>query len=203
MKKIFLSLLIIALAAGAINAQKPVHGKMKQKHGAAIQKLNLTDKQKEEFKAINEGFRKQMAELKKKDDITVKEWRSKQAQLMRDHHDKMQSVLTADQKGQLDKMKEERKVKMKEMGEKKAAMMKEKLALTDEQSKKLKEMREANAAKIKAIHENKSLTPEQKMEQSKELKKQGKDQLKSILTEEQLKKIQERKVKEKGHKKVI
>jgi Spy/CpxP family protein refolding chaperone len=194
---------MIALAAGAINAQEPGRGKIKQKHGEAIQKLNLSDKQKAEFKAIHEDFRKQMAELKKKDDITVKEWRSKQAQLHKDHYDKMQSVLTADQKSQLNKMKEERKTQMKAMHEKRGKMMKEKLALSDDQSKKLKDMHEANATKMKAIHDNKNLTMEQKKEQSKELKKQSKEQLKSILTEEQMKKMQERKIRERGRKQVI
>jgi hypothetical protein len=144
-----------------------------------------------------------MDDLQKKDDITVKEWRSKQAQLIQDHRDKMQSVLTPDQKSQLDKMKAERGAKMKEMNEKRFKMMKERLALTDEQSKKLKDMHAATAEKMKAIHENSNLSPQQKMEQSKELKKQDKEQLKSILTEEQLKKMKEGKIKGKHGKQII
>jgi hypothetical protein len=53
-------------------------------------------------------------------------------------------------------------------------------------------MHAETAEKMKAIHENKSISQEQKKEQSKELMKQNKEQMKSILTEEQMKKLKEK-----------
>lgn len=47
------------------------------------------------------------------------------------------------------------------------------------------------AEKIKAIRENKSLSDERKKEEMKELMKKQKETMKSILTEEQMKKLQE------------
>ena len=47
------------------------------------------------------------------------------------------------------------------------------------------------AEKIKSIRENKSLSDEKKREEMKELMKKQKETMKSILTEEQMKKLQE------------
>ena len=55
------------------------------------------------------------------------------------------------------------------------------------------------AAKIKAIHADSTLTREQKHEQVKNLAVQQKDQLKNILTPEQLQQLQQ--MREQHHKK--
>jgi hypothetical protein len=69
--------------------------------------------------------------------------------------------------------------------------MKLRLGLTDEQAAKMEKNRSETAAKMKAIHENKSLTEEQRKEEMKKLMKAQKENTKSILTEEQLKKLHE------------
>ncbi len=71
--------------------------------------------------------------------------------------------------------------------------MKADLGLSEEQSAKLKDNREAMAEKIKAIREDKSISDESKKEQVKELMKKQKEEMKSILTEDQLKKLEEQK----------
>ena len=73
--------------------------------------------------------------------------------------------------------------------------MKTDLGLTDEQSAKLKSDRTAMQEKMKAIREDKSLNDEAKKEQVKELMKKQKEDMRSILTEEQLKKLDEQKQK--------
>ena len=72
--------------------------------------------------------------------------------------------------------------------------MKERLGLTDEQQAKLQSTREAMQEKVKAIKENKSLDEAAKREKIRALMQERKENLKSILTEEQLKKMKE------GHK---
>ena len=69
--------------------------------------------------------------------------------------------------------------------------MKKELNLTDAQSAKLEASRKKMEEKMKSIRDDKSLTEEQKKEKNKELKMQQKESLKSILTEEQLKKLEE------------
>ena len=51
--------------------------------------------------------------------------------------------------------------------------------------------RSETAAKMKTINENKSLSEDQKKEEMKNLMKAQKENTKSILTEDQLKKLQE------------
>ncbi len=143
-----------------------------------------------------------MEELKKNDNITVREWKAKMEAQRKDYRAKMQSILTDDQKAQLEKSREERKVKFQQRAKERGEKMKAELGLTDEQAAKLKSNREAMTSQLKAIRENSSLTDDFKKEQAKELIKKQREEMKSILTEEQLKKWDEQK-KQRPHRKKI
>jgi len=201
MKKIILSALVVSMAF-AVNAQeiperktgKPgMHHKMDRKKADRkdMQKLNLTEEQKAQFKTQRESFRKQMEELKKNENITVKEQKEKLAAIQKENKDKMQSFLTADQKAQIEKDKVEGKKKFEERTKERGGKMKTQLGLSDAQSAQLKKNREATQQKIKAIKENSKMNEEQKKEQVKELMKAQRENMKSVLTEEQLKKMKE------------
>jgi Spy/CpxP family protein refolding chaperone len=210
MKKIILSVLVAAAVVTTSMAQdiperkRPGH-EMKRKHhrGDEFKKLNLSEDQKAQFKALNEENRKQMAELKKNDNITVKEWNSKKEALRKDHREKMQTLLTTEQKAQLEKSKMDRKEKMGERSTARMDKMKTSLGLSDDQSAKLKSNRTAMQEKMKSIRENKSLDDQAKKEQVKELMKKQKEDMRSILTEEQLKKLDEQKQKRPSHRKIV
>lgn len=205
MKKIVLSLLVAAFGVVAVHAQEIPERKRgfkpHEKHHGQFKKemadLNLTEDQKAKFKALNQAHRQEMEALHKQDNITVKESREKMEALRKDHHAKMQSILTAEQKAQLEKRKEEQKAKFSQRGEARQERMAKELNLTPEQSAKMAENRKAMAEKMKAIREDQSLSMEQKKEKSKELMKKQKESMKSILTEEQLQKMKERK--KEGH----
>jgi Spy/CpxP family protein refolding chaperone len=155
--------------------------------------LNLTDQQKTELKAINEDFKQQMTDLKKNEDITVREWKSKMETIRKDHHDKVQNILTDDQKASLKKMMQEHRDEMKEHGARRLEQMKKDLNLTDDQVASLKKSHEDMAQKFKAIRDDKSLTDDQKKAQLKDLRDQQQNNLKSILTPEQMQKLQQEK----------
>ena len=202
MKKIFLSLVafsvVLAVKAQEIPERKTDHPPMhkgeegmRRHHEMALKNLNLTDAQKEEFKKERESFQKQMEELKKNDNITVKEWRSKMENLRNEHKSKIEGLLTPDQKAQIEKNKEQDKVKREEYGKKRAEMMKTRLGLTDDQSAKMEKNHKDLMEKMKALREDKSLSEEKKREQMRELLKSQRESLKSILTEEQLNKMKE------------
>lgn len=210
MKKIILSVLVVALVATTSQAQeiperKAPHHEMKRKHhrGDEFKQLNLSEDQKTKLKALHEENRKQMEELKKNDNITVKEWKSKMEAQRKDHRTKVQGLLTEEQKAQLEKSRQERKDRFGERSKARAGKMKAELGLSDEQSAKLKGNREAVAGKIKTIREDKSLSDESKKEQVKELIKKQKEDMKSILTEEQLKKLEEQKKHRHSRKKTV
>jgi hypothetical protein len=202
MKKIILSVLVCSLAV-AVTAQEIPERKserpmMLQKHqgrrhmpGMDMRQLNLTQAQKEQFKAQHESFRKQMEELKKNDNITVKEWRNRMASLRKDQQAKMQAILTGEQKAQIEKMKAEHKAMQEIDAKARMEKMKLHLGLSDDQVAKITRNRTAMMEKMKALRENDKMDMDQKKEQMKALMKNQKEQMKSILTEEQMKKLQQ------------
>lgn len=201
MKKIILSALVVSMAL-AVNAQQiperktdkpPMHHKMDRKKGDRMdmQKLNLTEDQKAQFKTQRESFHKQMETLKKNDNITVKEWNAKKDALQKENKAKMQSFLTADQKAQIEKNKVEGKKEFEARAKERGEKMKTQLGLTDAQSVQLKKNRESTQQKMKVIKEDSKMSEEQKKEQIKELMKAQKESMKSVLTEDQLKKMKE------------
>ncbi|MBI5856286.1 MAG: hypothetical protein HZB42_01445 [Sphingobacteriales bacterium] len=204
MKKIILSALVLSLAV-AVKAQEIPERKMQrpmmhQGHkgpqhgpGLAMQKLNLTEEQKAKFKAQHENFRKQMEELKKNEDITVKEWKSRMKALHQENKEKLQGILTADQKAQIEKMKSEHKAMQEVDARARLEKMKIHLGLSDDQAAKIDKNRKEMAEKMKALHEDAKMDMEKKKEKMKELMKEQKEKMKSILTEEQMKKMQEHK----------
>ncbi len=194
MKKILLSLMAVTIAIGA-QAQdpKPPHppGGMKNPRGMLMQKLNLSEDQKVKFKTENEGFRKQMEELKKIDNITVKEWKNRMETLRKDHKTKLEGLLTSEQKAQIEKMKTEHKAMQEVDAKARIEKMKIHLGLTDEQAARINKNRTELMEKMKALREDEKMDKEKKKEMIKELMEKQKEQMKSILTEEQIKKLQE------------
>ena len=203
MKKILLSLAIMVTATIAVNAQQPSkpmqeqyqHGRHFNHHGRGMmaQKLHFTDQQKEQLKNINSDYHNKLADLKKHDEITVKEFKSQMEALHKDHKSQIQALLTPEQKDQVAKMKEERMQVAKVNATARAEKMKIKLGLSDAQASQLKTIRTDMFAKMKSIHTDNSLSQEQKHEQIKSLVMQQKDQLKTILTPAQLQQLEQMK----------
>ena len=194
MKKLFGTVLALTLIVSASQAQDKKdfkHGHRGHNKEMLSKELNFSEDQKKQLKEINADFQKQMADLKKNDNITVKEFNSRKEAIRKDHKQKMQSLLTAEQKSKLDKMKQDRMAKSKEMHARNIDKMKTQLNLSDDQVSKLKASHESFASKAKDIRSNQSLTQDQKKEQFKALAEQQKEETKSILTKEQLDKLQD------------
>lgn len=202
MKKIMAAALAFSVAF-TVNAQeiperkagKPGMHRMEGKHkghpGIPFHQLNLTDTQKEQLKKDRESFQQQMSELKKNENITVKEWKSRMENLRKEQRSKMQNILTAEQKAKLEKMKTDRKALHEVDAKARMEKMKIRLGLSDEQAAKMQKNRTEMAGKMKALRENKTLSEDKKREEMKELMKQQKEAMKSILTEEQQRKMKE------------
>ena len=199
MKKLIFSVLVMVLAI-TLHAQEIPERKSDRPHlmernrhpqGKEFQKLNLTDDQKVQFKSQKESFHKQMEALKKNDNITVKEWRIKAENLRKDFKEGVSGIMTQEQKAQLEKRKAEGKEKFANMAKERGARMKTELGLTEEQSAKMHSNRQEMGEKMKAIRENSTMGMEQKKEQMKEMMKKQKEYIKTVLTEEQLKKFKE------------
>lgn len=194
MKKIFIAATALLMATVSLQAQSttektkaPHH---KGPHGKEqFAKLNLNDEQKKKAKELNESYHKQSAELRKNTTMSVGDFKAKNEALRKEQHEKMQALLTPEQKTQLASQRKEGMQKMKEGQAKHFDKMKSQLGLSDEQSKKIKDSQAGFHSKIKSIREDKALTETQKKEQVKNLSKQQREQMKSILTPDQLQKI--------------
>lgn len=199
MKKAILGIALatcISIGASAQDQSNGLSDHPKRHHrGTRMEQLNLTDQQKTELKTINEDFKTQMTDLKKSEDkITVTEWKSKMADIRKDHHEKVQKILTVEQKASMKKMKHERRSEMrKHGGRRNLEHMKEELNLTDDQVNALKKNHEDMAQKFKAIREDKNLSEDQKKVELKKFREQQHESLKSILSAEQLQKLEQQK----------
>jgi Spy/CpxP family protein refolding chaperone len=199
MKKIIISLSVVVLAALAVNAQQPDQP-MQQNHQRAFghhrhdmmaKNLHFSDQQKQQLKSIRSDYHKKLMDLKKNEDITVRESKTRLHALRKDYRSQLQAMLTPEQKNQVAKMKQERMQMAKIDANARAEKMKIKLGLSDTQASQLKDIRTGMRTKIKSIHADNSLSQEQKKEQVKALVLQQKDQLKTILTPDQLQQLQE------------
>lgn len=206
MKQIILSLAVAVMATMAVNAQQ-AESPMQQKHFRHHQhgkddfagKLHLTDQQKQQTKSINSDFHTKLADLKKQEDITVREYKSRMAGLQKERRSQIEALFTPEQKDQLAKMKQERMKLAKVNATARAERMKVKLNLTDAQAGQLKTLRSDMMTKMKSIHADSSLSREQKHEQVKSLVMQQKEQMKTILSAEQLQQLEQMKAEHHRH----
>ena len=173
--------------------KRGMHGKDR---GQFAKELNLTDAQKQQFKSLNEEYRTKFKALKDVD--SKSETKTKAKALREEQHAKMQNILTAEQKTKLAQLQEKRKAEAKERGKERGDKMKQELGLTEAQGQKIKTINEDFHAKAKAIKENKNLTDEQRKEQIKALNEQRKESMKSVLSAEQIQKMEAKKKEMKG-----
>ena len=73
----------------------------------AMQKLNLTDAQKQQMKSINEEFRTKMQSLQQNDNILVKDQKEQRKALMQERMNRISAILTPEQKTQFEQMRKE------------------------------------------------------------------------------------------------
>jgi Spy/CpxP family protein refolding chaperone len=190
MKKVWIAATALLLITGSLQAQtnkeetktahhKGIHGKNGMAH------LNLSDDQKAKLKELNAGYRKQFADLKGNADS-----KEKIAALRKEQHEKMQALLTPEQKTQLAEQRKNGRQGMKgDRGKGGFDRMKTQLGLTDEQAKKIKDSQAGVHEKIKSIHQDQTLSDSQKKEQVRAIMKQQHETMKSVLTPEQLQKM--------------
>lgn len=206
MKKLSLSILAIAITFTSIFAQekadssfqkKGAHdfnhhpGHMKRGPHADFSKLNLSKEQQDALVKINSDYRSSITELRKKESTTtVSDYKAQMKALNKKRHESVQNVFTPEQKEQLTKMRAERKAKFDSVGKGRHQKMKADLGLSTEQSEKMKALRETTHTKIKAIKENQTLTDSEKKQQVMAAFKQQHEDMKSILTPEQIKKLE-------------
>ncbi len=215
MKKILLSLIAIATITFSVDAQtkrnnaekqnrtekngksKLGHAKHDEKkhdqmmnHHKMGDKVNLTEAQRQQMKSINMDFKNRLQELKKSDNMTVKEFNAKKEVFMQERKQKIQALLTPEQKNQMKQFKKEHSDKGEIESGKRMEKMQTNLGLSNDQVEKMKAQKEIYKSRTEAIKNNQSTGNERKKEQLKALREERKNSFKSFLTPEQLQKLE-------------
>jgi hypothetical protein len=154
-------------------------------------RIRYTPEQRKEAMAINTEYHKKSSDLFKKDNITLKEYKAGLLALQKERKSKLEALLTQEQKDQLAARKKRVSENSQVMAAARMERLKIRLDLSDEQVAKLKSGQESLRAQARSIHENQDLLPQQKMERLKDLATKRQDAFKSVLTPEQLSKLQE------------
>ena len=212
MKKIITGAFVLALSIGAAQAQTTSTdtGKdhKKEHKMRSFDKLNLTADQKAKMKSLHEEQKSEMEALKKNGSVT----KEQKMALHKKYQDQMQAILTADQKAQLAKIKEERKAAGKtadfkkghrfkkaaadstRMGRKgdfkRGADFQKELNLTQDQKDKMAKIRTDFKSRFETLRNDNSLSKEDRQTKMRELMKAQQEQMKTVLTKEQVEKMQ-------------
>ena len=192
MKKILIGAIATTLCFSTLFAQKkeknnhPAHN---QQAGKRLKELNLSATQKEQVKAARQNTEKQLAELKKNDQQTVKDFKASKDVILQSQKDQVSGILTDEQKNQLAQNKPNDR--QGDNAGKNIGKMKEKLGLSEQQVTQIKANRDADQAKIKAVKENSQLSNSEKKEQLKVIKKDQENNLAQILSPEQISKMEQ------------
>ncbi|WP_157580330.1 hypothetical protein [Segetibacter koreensis] len=194
MKKITLGVMALAIGFSSMaqiadstsNKHKTFHNRENHLGGQNLEKLNLTDDQKAQIKIVNENFRQQMQDVRKNANNNADDLKAKRRDLMKEHKEKINAILTPAQRKQAEDMRQEfaKENKGQMHGQRFEEMTKD-LHLTPEQAAKMKDLNAAFRTDIQSIRQNNSLSQQEKKEQLKSLMKKHRADMETSLTDEQ------------------
>lgn len=210
MKKIMTTAFIVLLTIGAAQAQstgaEKNHPHKKEHRMGDFEQLNLTADQKARLQTLRENFKKQMTELKTQG-LSEADMKSRRKELHQSYRAQAGSILTNEQKEQLSKMRAERRAsgaKLKgNWPDKRAgngvhkgfrngnADLQKELDLSQDQQAKMHQIRSEFQSKFQSLRQDNNLSAEQKKEKMQHLRKEQRQQMKAVLTQDQVKKMQE------------
>jgi len=195
MKKILTGALAFVLFAGVAQAQtKDSSWHHKGGHEMGMKQLNLTADQQAKLKAIHEQERQEMKSLNT-GSLTADQSKEQKQALHKKYRAQIESVLTPEQKAQMQKMHADPKGQKGKNGKdgkdfSKRGDFQKQLNLTQAQQDKMAELRKSSKSQFESIKNDKSLTDSQRKEKFQAIRKQQQEEMKSILTREQLEKMQ-------------
>jgi Spy/CpxP family protein refolding chaperone len=207
MKRIITSALVIMLTIGAAQAQSTTdkHAGHKKEHKQVFDDLNLSADQKARLQSIRENFKKQSADLKNNTSLSAEQRQARRKELHQQFRTQSEAVLTPAQKEQMSKLKAERKEKNKDAkkewkkdGQERVGKgnrmqrsqgFQKELGLTAEQQQKMEQIRTDFRNRLSSLRSDNALTQEQKKAKMHELMKQQQDQMKALLTPDQIQKM--------------
>ena len=179
--------------ASAPNGQHRMHGDpVAMRLHMMSQKLNLTDDQKAKIQPILQSEFQQARTIRQNQSLTPDQQKAQLEQLRQTTRDQTKQLLTPEQVAQMGKGPEMGKggpggPRGPEGGP--LAWMSKNLNLTDDQKAKIQPILQSEFQQARTIHQNQSLTPDQQKAQLQQLRQTTRDQVKQILTPEQVAKL--------------
>jgi len=152
--------------------------------------IKMTEDQRNQAKAINESYEKQIAALYANDKMRLGDFKTKSAELRKVRRDKLTALLTPEQKGKIDAFKKKREENQQVMAAARLERMKIELNLKEDQVASIKAAEVSLREQMKALHEDDTVLPELKREQMKALMEKHKETVKALLTPEQAIKLE-------------
>lgn len=201
MKKLITGAFVLALTIGAAQAQtntpEKAKGHKKEHKMHKLQDLNLTEEQKGKLKTLHEEQKKEMQALKENKTAT----KEKRKELHQKYREQMQAVLTPAQKEQMAKIKKDQKASGKKADFKKERNVGRKgaftrgdfqkeLGLTQDQKDKMAKIRTDFRNQFETLRNDNTQSKEQKRTKMQDLIKAQQEQIKTVLTKEQIEKMQ-------------
>ncbi|HLY68957.1 MAG TPA: hypothetical protein VKR53_04465, partial [Puia sp.] len=155
---------------GAAGRYNRFHSFRRNRNGwARTNHLHYSAGQREQMRTINDDYRKKSQDLYKQDNLTLGEYKSQLLGLQKDRKNKLQNLLTADQKNEMEKWKKHLAEEMQVKAAARLERMRIHLNLSDDQTAKIKLQQTEFRAQVQAIHKNENLLPYQKKDQVKAL----------------------------------
>ena len=162
------------------------YGYGRQGRGEQRFPVHYTPEQRKQLLAINEDYRRKSADLYKNDNLTLREYKAGLVTLQKDKKAKLQSLLTPEQKNRIAEFKKKRQEDNQVRAAARLERMRIRLNLTDQQTASIKSQEQHFSTQIQSIRENDNLLAYQKKEQIKALAEKHRDELKSLLSPDQL-----------------
>lgn len=148
--------------------------------------IKMTEDQRNQAKAINESYEKQIAVLYGNDKLRLGEYKTKVGALRKERKDKLAAILTPEQRGKIEAFKNKREENQQVMAAARLERMKIELSLKDDQVTSIKAAEVTLREQMIALHEDETILPELKRGQMKSLIEKHKETVKAILTPQQL-----------------
>jgi Spy/CpxP family protein refolding chaperone len=155
------------------------------RHWGSREFIHYTPEQRKQVAEINKDIRQRSADLFKKDNSTLKEYKAGLVALQKEKKTRLEALLTQKQKDDIAAARKRRVENEQVMAAAHMERLKLRLNLSDDQVTKIKTGQQDLHSQLKAIHDNDNLLPQQKMEQLKTLMAKRNDTYKSVLTPEQ------------------
>jgi Spy/CpxP family protein refolding chaperone len=166
-------------------SQKMQNDSTHRRGGKMMKDLNLTDAQKTQMKESRENMKQQRDAINNDASLNADQKKAKMQELGKTQRDKMNSILTPDQKAKMQADRTNWQGQKGMRGQDHGGKIMKDLNLTDAQKTQMKANSESMKQQREAISNDASLSQDQKKAKMQELHKTQKDQMNSILTADQ------------------